>query len=97
MALADMVSLTFKTQGIPVVIRPDGPMTIQTIGILGHTTEQTGLEHRPTGRRLALTIPGADGRTAGINTILETDGTRYKVVDRDGDGKLVCRLFLGAV
>lgn len=97
MALADMVALTLESQGVPVVIRPDGPQTVRTTGILGRTSEQTGFDGRPTGRQLTLTIPAADGRTAGKGTLLEVNGTRYQVVGRDGDGAIACRLFLGAV
>lgn len=98
MSIPLMVADTFKSFGVPVVIRPGTSTAIETSGLFQTSTvdEDTG-ESRSRQPSYSVTIPGIDAVQIGKNTLLTVNGQNYKIVSMSGDGVYTRRLNIGLV
>ena len=91
-----MIAQSLRSNGVPVVLRPDSPNPIETSGIFQAATIRDDVgDTRTRQPSFVVTIPGADAVRVKKGTILTVDGRRYVVRSLGGDGALTRRLVIG--
>lgn len=95
MALPDMVALTIKGKGVPVVINPGASNVSRSRGLVTSAIETVNGETEVAGAVYTVVIPAGDGQGAARNCLVEVNGTRYRILHITGGGQVVWRLWLG--
>lgn len=96
MAASELVALTLKNRGVPVVINPTSGTPVKTYGICTVATEEAQQQTRAIGLVYSLVIPADSGGGAGPDSLVDVDGIRYKVLSYSG-GQIVWQMYLGEV